>query len=163
MTTNHPNPRLIVVCGLPGSGKTTYAKSLEIALHAVRFEPDEWLDALSWNLWDERARAKVEAFQWKLARRLLELGHTVIIEWGTWSKSERDELRLAARKLGAAVELHYLSAPLDVLLQRIQDRGIENPPIRIEHLKSWAQKFEAPAVEELALFNEPLFQPPPNC
>jgi molybdopterin-guanine dinucleotide biosynthesis protein len=40
-------PRLIVVCGLPGSGKTTLAKTLESRLRAVRFCPDDWMDALS--------------------------------------------------------------------------------------------------------------------
>ena len=70
--------RLIIVCGLPGSGKTTLAKTLERRLRAVRFSPDEWMDALSLNLYDESGRAKIEALQWKFGRELLALGHTVI-------------------------------------------------------------------------------------
>ena len=38
--------RLIIVCGLPGSGKTTLAKWLEGKLRAVRLAPDEWMDAM---------------------------------------------------------------------------------------------------------------------
>jgi hypothetical protein len=78
--------RLIIVCGLPGSGKTTLAKVLENRLRAVRFSPDEWMDALSLNLWDEERRGKVEALQWKFGQELLALGLTVIIEWGTWGR-----------------------------------------------------------------------------
>jgi len=149
-------PRLVIVCGLPGSGKTTVAKVLENRLGAVRFAPDEWMDALSLNLNDEGKRAKIEELQWKLAQKLLALGLTVIIEWGTWGKSERDALRLGARALGAAVELHYLSAPADVLFKRIQRRGIERPPIERDALSRWFDMFQAPTPDEMALFDKPL-------
>ena len=154
MQRTSAGPRLIIVCGLPGSGKTTHAKLLEGKLGAIRFSPDEWMDALSLDLYDEERRAKIEALQWKLGERLLALGLTVIIEWGTWGRSERDRLRLEARALGAAVELHYLSAPMDVLLERIQRRGLENPPIRREQLSRWVEIFQAPTPEEMALFDQ---------
>jgi predicted kinase len=149
-------PRLIIVCGLPGSGKTARARALESRLRAVRFSPDEWMDALSIDLYDEEKRAKIEALQWKFGQQLLALGLRVIIEWGTWGRSERDALRLGARALGAAVELHYLSAPVDVLYERIQRRGMENPPIEREALSRWFEMFQAPTPEEMALFDAPL-------
>jgi predicted kinase len=98
----------------------------------------------------------MEALQWKLAQELLALGLTVIIEWGTWARSERDTLRLGARALGAAVELHYLRAPVDVLFERLQRRGRENPPIEREALSRWVEIFQVPTIEEMALFDEPL-------
>jgi predicted kinase len=149
-------PRLILVCGLPGSGKTTLARALESRLQAVRFSPDEWMDALSLNLWDEERRGKIEALQWKFGQELLALGLTVIIEWGTWARSERDILRLGARALGAAVELHYLSAPADVLFDRIQRRGMEKPAIERDAVSRWCEIFQAPTSEEMALFDAPL-------
>ena len=149
-------PRLIIVCGLPCSGKTTLAKRLESRLHAVRFSPDDWMDTLSLNLYDEERRGKIEALQWMLGQQLLARGLTVIIEWGTWARSERDTLRLGARALGAAVELHYLSAPADVLFDRIQRRGRENPPIERDALSRWSEIFQVPTPDEMALFDEPL-------
>jgi predicted kinase len=149
-------PRLVIVCGLPGSGKTTLARVLETRLHAVRFSADDWMDALSLNLYDQERRGKIEALQWRFSQELLALGLTVIIEWGTWGRSERDTLRLGARALGAAVELHYLAAPVDVLFDRIQRRGMENPPIERDAVSRWFEMFQAPTPEEMALFDEPL-------
>jgi predicted kinase len=150
--------RLIIICGLPGSGKTTVAKALESRLRAIRFCPDEWMDALSIDLYDEETRGKIEALQWKFSQQLLKLGLTVIIEWGTWGRSERDSLRLGARALGAAVELHYLSAPAGVLFERLQHRARENPSIKQDQLRRWSEVFQEPTPEEMALFDEPLVE-----
>jgi predicted kinase len=160
METTGTGARLIIVCGLPGSGKTTLARTLEIKHRAVRFSPDEWMDTLSLNLWDEDKRAKIEALQWALAQQHLALGLTVIIEWGTWARTERDTLRLGARALGAAVELHYVSAPAEVLFDRIQRRAREQPPIDRNVVSRWFEIFQSPTTEELALFDEPLVTDP---
>src|SRR5271165_196731 len=153
-------PRLIIVCGLPGSGKATLAKALEGRLLAVRLSPDEWMDALSLNIYDEERRGKIEMLQWKFGQELLALGLTIIIEWGTWGRAERDTLRLGARALGAAVELHYVSAPADVLFDRIQRRGMEKPPIERDVVSRWFELFQAPTPEEMALFDKPLVTDP---
>ncbi len=151
-----PGARLIVICGLPGSGKTTLARELEARLGAIRFCPDDWLDALSLDIYDEERRARIEALQWKLSQELLGRGLMVVIDWGTWGRSERDALRAGARALGAAVELHYLHAPEEVLFQRIQRRGMEDPPIPREAVARWFEAFQAPTAEEMALYDAPL-------
>ncbi len=146
-------PALILVCGLPGAGKTTHARKLEAVRGAIRFCPDEWMDDLGIDLYDEAARAKIEALQWKLAQQLLARGVCVIIEWGTWGRSERDALREGARALGASVELHYLAAPVEALFDRVQQRGMESPPIARGDLDRWIAAFQEPTTDEGTLFD----------
>jgi hypothetical protein len=52
--------------------------------------------------------------------------------------------------------LHYLSAPADVLFDRIQRRNVENPPIEHDDLTQWLEMFQTPTPEEMALFDEPV-------
>jgi predicted kinase len=148
--------RLIVVCGLPGAGKTTLARRFEERLGGVRLNPDEWMAALGINLWEEGVRARIEALQWSLAQRLLETGNIVVIEWGTWARVEREALRAGARSLGAAVELHTADAPVEELWQRIASRGAEDPPISREQIEQWQRQFETPDDDEMALYDRPL-------
>lgn len=71
-----PPGRLIVICGLPGSGKTTLARQLATEHGGVRLCPDEWMAELGVNLWDGAFRDRVEALQWALAQDLLRLWAT---------------------------------------------------------------------------------------
>lgn len=146
--------KLIIVCGLPGSGKTTYAKRLEKDLGCIRFCPDDWMDALEINLYDSKKRDQIENLQFKLTQDLLSLNLGVIIEWGTWTKKERDLLRLKAKELGSQVELHYLFASAKTLFERIQSRGKENPPIQKDMVDQWVNVFEVPTLDEIALFDK---------
>jgi len=150
--------RLILICGLPGSGKTTLAEQLAPGVPAVRLSPDEWKHDLGIDYYDEQARVLLEKRLWRLARELLALGQSVILENGFWARAERDELRLGARSLGVAVELHYLEAPVDELWRRLEIRNGEGKPgtapIKREDLERWARQFEPPDAAELALFDQ---------
>ena len=148
--------RLVVICGLPGSGKTTLARELEQSMPAVRFCPDDWMRALEVDIWDIDLRFRLEATMWEMQQQLLRLGVNVINENGSWAREERDLLREGARAIGAPVELHYLEAPLDELYRRVTARGGIDPPMTRAHFDEWSATIERPTAEELALFDAPV-------
>src|SRR5579872_2914462 len=102
-------PTLILICGLPGAGKTTLAKKLEQEIPALRLCPDEWIIDIYGPDIDratlDAARDPVEAALWKLAERALILGLNVIVEYGFWAREERESFRARAETVGAMVEL----------------------------------------------------------
>ena len=140
--------RLILTCGLPGAGKTELAKRLAVVRDTVRLTKDEWLWALGSTPWDEPTRKRIERELWRLAREILCIGVSVVLDFGLWARVERDEMRSAARELGVGVELHYLDVAPDELWRRIEARNTEPPwdghPIRHADLDGWFRSSRRP-------------------
>ena len=146
-------PTLHMLCGLPGSGKTTKAKELEAAGAGVLLNADSWVcelypDDAEAAARDER-KGLVEKIQWDLAERLLTSGISVILDWGVWVQAERDHYRARAEAAGAEVQIVFVDAPLEILHERIAARNLNLPPgtfhIAPEELDEWATIFEPPA------------------
>lgn len=158
-------PTLHLTCGLPGAGKTTLARQLEEQHRAIRLTTDEWLLRLFGDnitmAENEQFRATLEReLLLDLAMRVLELGIDVILDFGVWSRAEREEFRDRAATVGARSELHVLNVPLDELLTRLALRNREQQAatfrISEEQLLLWASAFEAPAEDELLPREPPL-------
>lgn len=151
-----PRGRLILLCGLPGSGKTTLAKRLE-ADGAVRMCPDEWLMKLGIDIYDKDARVAIEGLQWEMTQTLVSRGMIVVDECGVWQRWERDLRREWARENGVAVELQFLDAPVEVLRARVAERNRSLPEgtSRIDPalVALWADRIQRPDAHELSLFD----------
>lgn len=149
---------LILMCGLPGAGKTTLARSLERERDALRLTPDDWILALGIDPYDEPQRAVVEQLQWDVAMRALELGTSVILDFGFWSRRERDDFRVRASALGVGFEIHFVDAPRSELVARLAARNATAGPgdvlVDAEALDRYISWFEPPAPDELAILGE---------
>jgi predicted kinase len=152
--------RLVLICGLPASGKTTLARQLALKVPAIRFDKDAWATQLGADVWDDEFRVRLERQLWVLTQELLAQGQSVILEWGHWARAERDEKRLGARALEVGVELHFLHAPLEELIERAEHRTAAGEwtaaPMTRAHFEEWSRMFESPDEEELALFDKPV-------
>ena len=146
-------PTLFLLCGLPGSGKTTLAVRLERERPALRLTPDEWISALAIDPHDEEKRAEVEALQWEVAERALVLGVDVVLDWGFWSRSERDDFRSRAAALGARAEVRFLNVPRGEFSARLGVRSAAPPQgtfrVSDAELDLWRTRFEPPTPDEL--------------
>ena len=144
---------LHLICGLPGSGKTTLAARLAQADGIFWLSPDRWLSQLNLDGYDEARRTAVERLQWELALRLLTLGMDVVLDNGFWSRAEREGLRTEATALGARVRLHYLDVPIDELKRRLtirSERGAADSfVVSPADLDQWQAVFEPPDADEL--------------
>jgi predicted kinase len=150
-------PLLITFCGLPGSGKTTTAKQLELKTGAVRLNTDEWMAALNIDFFDGKFHEKLQAQLYEHGKTLLKLGHNIIVEDGHWSREERDRQREDARRLGATLEMHYFDLSFDELWRRLEIRNAVGAygtvPMTKERLQEYWPMFQRPDEAELSLFD----------
>lgn len=154
---------LILICGLPGAGKTTFAKQLEQERGAVRMCPDDWIEAILASPRDirerDRLRDPVENLQWELAKGYVQKGLTVVLENGFWSEEERTQYACEALEVGARIELFYTEAlDFDRLWARVQHRNIEiagSPFLMSEgDLREAWKVFGAPTQEEIDFYDD---------
>lgn len=151
---------IYLIVGLPGAGKTTRAKELEVSESALRLTPDDWqmavFDGDSPTQWRSRERAdqrdRIEGKLVEVGMRAAQLGINVVFDFGLWGKDERSALRWIARSLGVDAQVVYLPIDYEEQRRRITDR-CETEPGQFQmsdaELKRWQVQFQAPDQEEL--------------
>ena len=118
--------RVIMTCGKICCGKTTYARKLEEELGAVILSIDEVMLALfpdgAGEMHDEYVR-RTEQYLLSLSLEILESGTDVILDWGLWTREQRDRLREFYRAHNFPCEIHYLRISDDEWQRRIRQRN----------------------------------------
>ena len=148
---------LHLMVGLPCSGKTTLALTLEREHSALRLTVDEWhLRLFGQDAEDPEHNARhslIESLLWEVASRALVLGTNVILDFGFWAREEREGYRSRAKQLGASSEVHFLDVPDDELLRRLAQRNTQPSKFSFripeEMMIPWIAFFQKPTPDEL--------------
>ena len=142
-----------LIVGLPGAGKTTHAKELEISVSALRLTPDEWQIMLFGRENPPDKRDLVEGKLVQVGMRAAELGTNVVFDFGFWGKDERSALRWIAGAVGARSQVVYLPVDPEEQHRRVTGRFATTPDqtfhISDAELQQWRVRFQAPDDEEL--------------
>jgi predicted kinase len=118
-----------LIHGFIGVGKTTFARQLEERLPAIRFSHDEWMARLYGD--DPPVEHFAEFYRrvWEQMEgvwpRCLELGLNVVLDFGFWTRRERDAVRATVATMGAQSRLYRVTCSEEEAWRRIERRNAD--------------------------------------
>lgn len=118
--------KVYMMCGKICSGKSTHAAELRKLHKAVVLSVDEITLALFGQdagdkLDDYVARA--EKYLYEKSIEIIESGINVILDWGFWTKRERNEAREFYASKNVECEFHYIDIPDEEWYRRLDKRN----------------------------------------
>lgn len=121
-------PRLIIICGVPGSGKSTFALHVVDRFGAVRFASETFAEELgaaartaSGDLSKEAIRHAYDAMA-SAVQESLAIGKLVAAVGSFRSEEQRRRFRNIAASCGAGVSTVRLVCSVEIAAQRVSDR-----------------------------------------
>lgn len=146
------------MCGRAGAGKSTLARNISAATHAVLFCEDQWLVCLfdgapTLEAYIER-RGRMRRLLEQHVPPILAAGHSVVFDFGGNTIRDRSWIRSVFEAAGAAHELHYIIASEAVCRSRVAERNRTKPSgiywgdVSESQLDAVNRYFQAPVAEE---------------
>lgn len=155
------------MCGLPGAGKTTYARGL-VRRGYVRLSIDEvvWQrlggrDAglvLEEGEFD-RLKEEVRSEQRQELVALMRAGRDVVVDYSFWSRAAREDYKALIESHGCSWELVHLKADRATLERRLELRnaedGADSVTVDAQLLHRYLAAFEEPHGEGEQVVTQP--------
>ncbi len=142
-------PYLLILCGLPSSGKTTISKNVaslfedKHGIPTMVISSDDFRDMLSYSSkgFKPERETLVKNFYERAIATGLENGFLVISDDLNYYKSMRSDLRQIAKRSDADYDIVFVDTPVEQAIKWNQERGSPIPSSLIEEIN---QKFDAP-------------------
>lgn len=119
--------KIIAICGKICSGKTYYANQIKQKENAVILSCDELTKELfDNNLGDkhDEISAKIQKYLIKKSIELVTIGCNVILDWGFWTKEERERTTSYYKNINIDIEWHYIDVDLETWTNNIEGRNL---------------------------------------
>lgn len=151
------NNKVYLLCGLPGSGKSTWSeKFVQENPNTVWYKLDkEFFKKHKSSFYGDKFQEYEEEVKREILEKVkmdIQTGKDVILDYGFWKKADRDEYRRIILSLGAVPKLLYFKQYNKVLLQRLQERNSKNLEhehvINEELFNIFLTRFEEPSTDE---------------
>lgn len=120
--------KVIMTCGKICSGKSTYSEKLRKENGAVVLSVDEITLALFGQDVGEKHDeyvGKLEKYLFEKSLDIISVGVNVILDWGFWTKAERDYAREFYGSRNISYEFHYMDISEAAWQMRLDKRNKE--------------------------------------
>jgi predicted kinase len=138
---------LILIAGLPGSGKTSLAQAISKKLNARHFHSDQIRRELGlWGHYQPEDKAAVYNELLTCTRQALLKGETVVVDSTFYLASLRQPFNLVAEQMGLRKIWVLATAPDNVLRQRVSKlrEDSEANLVVLENIKAVFEPLESP-------------------
>ena len=118
--------KVYLICGKICCGKTTYAQKLCKEKNAVLLSVDEIMLALFGQHCGDRHDEYVEKTEKYLLNKSMELiskDINVVLDWGFWTKAERESAKGFYKSRSIQCELHYIDISDETWKSRLSKRN----------------------------------------
>ena len=116
-------PRLRLMCGMAGSGKSTYARGLEAqGWRRLSIDGELWRAGHRTLPVPPGVAAAIRARQRDELQAALGAGRDVVVDYSFWARADRDAYRELGRECDAVVDVVHLDVPEPELRRRLAER-----------------------------------------